>query len=102
VGAGLITVGVWCYNFSTGVTREGGHIVLRLSVREMRAALPSLEELVRREGELVVTRRGRPIARVLPMRGGAGDMPSHAELRASLPRQEIPSEVLLAEDREAR
>jgi prevent-host-death family protein len=37
-----------------------------LSVREMRAALPRLEQLLAEEGEVVITRNGRPVARVLP------------------------------------
>lgn len=38
-----------------------------LSVRDMRANLGRLDELVAAEGELVICRHGRPIARVLPM-----------------------------------
>ena len=39
-----------------------------ISVREMRAALPRLEQLLAEEGEVVITRNGRPVARVLPPR----------------------------------
>ena len=57
-----------------------------ITVREMRAALPRLDELLAREGELVITRRGKPIARLLPTRPAAGagavPMPSHPEFRA--------------------
>ena len=34
-----------------------------LSIREFRKELAQLDELVSREGEVVVTRHGRPIAR---------------------------------------
>lgn len=37
----------------------------KLSIREVRKELAQLDELVSREGEVVVTRCGRPIARVL-------------------------------------
>jgi len=49
----------------------------------------------------LITRQGKPIARVLPVRG-ARPKPSHAELRASMPRLEIPSENLVREDRDER
>jgi antitoxin (DNA-binding transcriptional repressor) of toxin-antitoxin stability system len=74
-----------------------------VSVREMRALLPGLEEELARTGEIVVTRRGRAIARLTPVNGDrAPRRPSHAEFRASLPFQETPSEVLIREDRDSR
>ncbi|MGH7812837.1 MAG: type II toxin-antitoxin system Phd/YefM family antitoxin [Candidatus Binataceae bacterium] len=72
-----------------------------LSIREMRSALPHLDEIVAEEGELVVTRRGRPLARILPARPRRR-IPSHAELRASMPLLKVPSEVLIREDRDSR
>jgi prevent-host-death family protein len=39
-----------------------------VSVREMRTALPRLEQLLAEEGEIVITRNGKPVARVLPTR----------------------------------
>jgi prevent-host-death family protein len=76
-------------------------IVRSLSIREMRGALPRLEELVEKEGELLVTRRGRPIARVVPWQT-ARLMPSHADLRAALPTQAEPSEALVRAERDER
>ena len=72
-----------------------------LSVREMRTALPHLEELVAKQGEVVLTRRGRPFARIVPLRSQR-TIPSRAELRASMPKLKVPSEVLIREDRDAR
>ncbi len=72
-----------------------------LSIREMRSALSHIEELVAKEGELVVTRRGRPLARILPARPRRG-IPSRAGLRALMPKLKVPSEVLIREDREQR
>ena len=72
-----------------------------VSVREMRAALPTLERLLEEAGEIVITRNGRPVARVLPMVREEG-IPSRAELRRRMRRLEVGSEVLIREDRDAR
>ena len=73
----------------------------RLSIREMRAALGRLDKLMEEEGEVLITRHGHPIARILPVRG-ARSRPSHAELRARLSPASIPSEALLRQEREER
>jgi len=73
----------------------------KITTREMRSVLPHLDEYLADEGELVITRRGKPIARLLPV-GEAGDKPSHADLRARIPRLGRGSEALIREDRDAR
>ncbi len=72
-----------------------------LSIREVREALRDLEQLVASEGEVTVTRHGRPIARILPIKP-TRKMRSHAALRNSMPRLTTPSEVLVREDRDTR
>jgi prevent-host-death family protein len=72
-----------------------------LGIREVRAALSHLDDLIAEVGEVVVTRRGRPVARIVPIRPQRG-MPSRAEFRASMPRMKVPSEVLVRQDRDAR
>lgn len=72
-----------------------------ISVREMRAALPELERLLADEGEVVITRNGRPVARVLPTIPQGG-IPSRAELRSRMKPLSVGSEVLIREDRNAR
>jgi prevent-host-death family protein len=72
-----------------------------ISVREIRAALPQLEQLLAEEGEVVITRNGRPVARVLPM-AAAANIPSRAELRQQMRRVKVGREVLIREDRDAR
>src|SRR5260370_7370306 len=72
-----------------------------LSIREMRSALSRIEEIVAEEGEVVVTRRGRPLARILPPRPRRG-IPSRAEWRASMPKLKGPSEELIRQDRGQR
>ncbi len=76
-------------------------LVKNLSVREIREALPKLEKLLAKHGELVITRRGRSIARLTPLQGKT-EWPSLAKFRASMPFQEIPSEDLIREDRDSR
>jgi prevent-host-death family protein len=70
-----------------------------MSVREFRGALTALDTVVAREGEIVITCHGRPLARVVPMTP-ARPAPSHADLRAALPFQEIASEFLVRRDRD--
>lgn len=72
-----------------------------LSIREMREALGRLDVLVEEEGELVVTRHGRALARILPARG-ARVPPTHRALRESMPRVGIPSEILVRQERDGR
>jgi prevent-host-death family protein len=69
-----------------------------LSVTELRATLSRIKEVLDDAGEVIVTRKGRPIARILPMAG----MPSLAKFRASMPRMKVPSEVLVRQDRDER
>lgn len=72
-----------------------------LSIREIRKELAQLDDLVAREGEVVVTRRGQPIARLLPLRSKQR-MPSHADLRASMPRLQQGSEKHIRSERDER
>ena len=76
------------------------HDMRSLSIREVRAALGDIENLVEKEGELVITRHGKPVARIVPLKKRR--LPSLKAWRDSMPFQEIPSEVLIREDREAR
>ena len=73
----------------------------KLSIREVRKELAQLDELIRREGEVLITRRGKPIARLLPV-GGARAPQSHAALRASMARMQVGSEVRVREERDER
>ena len=63
-----------------------------LSIREMCGVLEQLDQLLDYEGERIVTRRGRAMARV---------MPSHSDHRSLLPKLS-PSEELVREDRDGR
>lgn len=73
----------------------------KLTIREARQSLTHLDSLLKTEDELVITRRGRVIARVHsaePRR----KMPSHADLRDKMPRVRLSSAELLRDERDAR
>jgi prevent-host-death family protein len=72
-----------------------------LGIRELRKELARLEELVARVGEVVVTRRGQPIVRLLPLRSKR-QMPSHADLRAGMPRLKNGGETHARIERDGR
>lgn len=74
-------------------------LVKTLTIREMRGALGRLDQIVAREGEILVTRRGRAVARLLPV-PSTRPMPSHADLRARMGPLRVPSEVLVRQDRD--
>ena len=72
-----------------------------VSVREFQCILAHLDEALATEGELVIARHGKPIARLLPP-VGAGDIPSRADFRKTMPRLTIGSEVDVRADRDGR
>jgi len=72
--------------------------VREMSIRELRAHLSTIDDVVEREGEVVVTRHGRAVAKVVPVRPRS-EAPSHADLRAAMPPMQRPSEELIREDR---
>jgi antitoxin (DNA-binding transcriptional repressor) of toxin-antitoxin stability system len=71
-----------------------------LSIREMRGALGKLDEILVAEREIIVARRGHPIARILPIQPSR-EMPSHADLRAQTARLSSSADHIRA-DRDAR
>ena len=72
-----------------------------LTVREARQSLTHLDRLLEAEGELTITRRGKPVARVMPV-GPKREMPSRKSLRESMPRMKKGSDRIVREDRDAR
>jgi len=73
----------------------------KLSIREMRQSLSHLDRLLASEGEVTITRRGEPIAQVVPV-GKKRPIPSHRDLREGMPRMRKGSEEIVREDRDAR
>lgn len=74
----------------------------RVGVREMRELLPELERALAEAGEILLTRHGRPIARVTPAASGHPVRWSTATLRARMKPLDVPSEVLIRQDRDER
>lgn len=72
-----------------------------LTIREARAHIGRLEELVEEAGEIIISRRGRPIARVLPV-SGSRQRPDHAELRQRMGMLGTPSAALIRAERDER
>jgi len=72
-----------------------------LNIREMRASLGQLDQLIDEVGELVVTRHGKAIARILPVQGHK-IRPTHADLRNRTARLKVNSATLIREDRDER
>jgi antitoxin (DNA-binding transcriptional repressor) of toxin-antitoxin stability system len=73
-----------------------------VTIREAREGLSHPEQLFADGDEVIVTRRGNPVARILPISPAKPKFRSLAAFRASQPLQTVPSEVLIAEDREDR
>jgi len=71
-----------------------------LTIRQTRQALSQLEALLESEGELTITRRGRPIARVTQI-DRKMPVPSHRVLRQKMMPMKVGSEALIREDRDA-
>jgi len=74
----------------------------KLTIRQTRQALSHLDQLLEAEGEVMITRRGAPIARLIQIDNKKRPIPSHKDLRDSMPRMRRGSEELIREDRDAR
>ena len=72
-----------------------------LTIREAREGLSHPEAMFADDEEILVVRRGEPVARILPV-NPKRKVRSLAAFRATMPYQEVPSEVLIREDRDAR
>lgn len=70
-----------------------------MSIRQVRDSLSRIQEVAESEGELLVTRHGRPVVKIVPLRRSTWT-PSHADLRASMPRMKRSSAELIREDRD--
>jgi len=72
-----------------------------INVRELRNGIPHLREILAKEHELLLVSNGEPVARILPA-PKRRKVPSLASLRARMAMVEVPTEVLLREDRDRR
>jgi len=74
---------------------------MEMSIREMRQQLTQLQTVLEKTPEIIITRHGKPLARLVPMTKSR-QRPDHAELRALQPRLRIASETLIRADRDER
>jgi prevent-host-death family protein len=70
-----------------------------MSIRELRDSLSSIDEIVERDHEITLTRHGRPLAKIVAL-NPVRSAPSHAGLRAGMPRMAVSSEELVRADRD--
>jgi antitoxin (DNA-binding transcriptional repressor) of toxin-antitoxin stability system len=73
----------------------------KLSIREARQSLSHLDRLLAVEEEVMITRRGDPIAKVVQV-GRKRPIPSHRDLREGMKQMHKGSEALLRKDRDER
>jgi prevent-host-death family protein len=73
----------------------------KMTIREARQSLSHLDQILEVEGEVAITKRGREIARVVPLSRSL-PMPSHRDLRRKMSTMAVGSEELVREDRDAR
>jgi antitoxin (DNA-binding transcriptional repressor) of toxin-antitoxin stability system len=73
----------------------------KLTIRETRQGLCRLEKILTQEGELTITRRGKAIARVVPI-DKQKPIPSHYDLREKLRYMRKESVTLIRQDRDGR
>ncbi len=75
----------------------------RAGIREARQNLSTLIEEVRKGGEIVITDRGRPVARLVPYAPTAAKpFPDRSAFRKSMPRLDPPLSHTILEEREDR
>ncbi|MHB8255235.1 MAG: type II toxin-antitoxin system Phd/YefM family antitoxin [Acidiferrobacter sp.] len=66
-----------------------------ISLAEAKAHLSAILNEVEVGGEVIITRHGKPVARIVSARGALKPLPSLAAFRAGLPRTRTPSAELL-------
>jgi antitoxin (DNA-binding transcriptional repressor) of toxin-antitoxin stability system len=73
-----------------------------LTIREAREGLSHPDQMFADADEVLVVRHGEPVARILPVEPRKKAFRSLAAFRATMPFQDVPSEVLIREDRDER
>ncbi len=73
----------------------------KLTIREARQSLSHLDRLLAVEEEVMITRRGDPIAKIVQV-GRKRPIPSHRDLREGMKQMHKGSDTLLCKDRDGR
>jgi prevent-host-death family protein len=71
-------------------------------VRDARQNLSTLLDEVKRGREIVITERGRPVAKLVPPGGPDGGVPNLAAFRRTMPRLDPPLSETIARERADR
>jgi prevent-host-death family protein len=74
----------------------------RIGIREARQALPQLVDQAEAGEEIIITRQGRPVARLVAAPRASRALPALADFRAGLGTEGTPAVRLLREERNAR
>ena len=75
----------------------------KAGIREARRSISALIEVVRKGREILITDRGKPVARLVPARRPHARMyPGRAAFRRSMPTLHPPLSLAISEDREDR
>ncbi len=74
----------------------------QIGIRQARQALPELVDRAEAGEEILITRQGRPVARLVAAPQPARTLPSLGEFRARLGAPGTPAAKLLREERNAR
>lgn len=73
-----------------------------MTIREAREGLSHPDQMFADADEVLVVKHGEPVARILPVEPRKKAFRSLAAFRATIPFQDVPSEVLIREDRDER
>jgi prevent-host-death family protein len=75
----------------------------RAGIREARQNISQLIEAVRKGREILITDRGKPVARLVPAKkSNSRAFPGRAAFRRSMPTLHPPLSLAISEDREDR
>lgn len=74
----------------------------KAGIREARQNLSALIEEVKKGREIVITDRGRPVARLVAVEKRSRPFPDLSEFRKSMPKLDPPLSQTILEDREDR
>ncbi len=72
-----------------------------LNIREIRNAIGHLETLLSAAGEIIITKHGNAIARILPIQGKL-QRPTHEDLHCLTKKLSVSSEKLVRDSRDER
>ncbi len=79
-----------------------GTTMKHVGIRQARESLPELVHRAEAGEEIIITRQGKPVARLVSTPGAPKALPTLQEFRRSLGRVGTPAVTLVREERNAR